>query len=40
MISSKYSAFAKKLAPKLDRAGQELAKIDEYLDSIKDSERQ
>ena len=38
MISSKHPAFAK-IATKLDRAGQELGKIDGYLDSIKDSDR-
>ena len=37
MISSRYPAFAK-LATKLDRAGQELGKIDSYLDEIKDSD--
>src|SRR5437870_1326833 len=34
VISSKHPAFAK-LATKLDRAGQELVKIDGYLHSIK-----
>lgn len=38
MISSKHPAFAK-IATKLDRAGQELGKIDGYLVSIKDSDR-
>jgi hypothetical protein len=38
VISSKHPAFAK-IATKLDRAGQELGKIDGYLDSIKDSDR-
>lgn len=37
MISSKHPAFAK-IATKLDRAGQELGRIDGYLDSIKDSD--
>jgi hypothetical protein len=37
VISSRYPAFAK-LATKLERAGQELGKIDGYLDSIKDSD--
>lgn len=36
VISSKHPAFAK-IATKLDRAGQELGKIDGYLDSIKGS---
>jgi hypothetical protein len=38
VISSKHPAFAK-LATKLDRAGQELGKIESYLDSIEDSDR-
>ncbi len=38
MISSKHPAFAK-LATKLDRAKQELVKIDDYLDSIKNFDR-
>jgi hypothetical protein len=37
VISSKHPAFAK-LATKLDRARQELVKIDDYLDSIKGSD--
>ena len=37
MISSKHPAFAK-IATKLDRAGQELGKIDGFLRSIKDSD--
>ena len=38
MISIKHPAFAK-LATKLDRARQELVKIDDYLNSIKGSDR-
>jgi hypothetical protein len=38
VISSKHPAFAK-LATKLDRARQELVKIDDYLNSIKGSDR-
>jgi hypothetical protein len=38
VISSKHPAFAK-LATKLDRAGQELGKIDSYLASIGDPDR-
>jgi hypothetical protein len=38
VISSRHPAFAK-IATKLDRAGQELGRIEGYLDSIKDSDR-
>jgi hypothetical protein len=38
VISSKHPAFAK-LATKLDRARQELGKIDSYIDSMADSDR-
>lgn len=34
MITSSHPAFAK-LATKLDRAGRELSKIDEFLDAIR-----